>query len=134
VTKCWNCNVEIERAENWTPENRIWIETNLSRPHDFKKCYREKLIREGKWKQHSREAEDEPEVLSEPFITTDEIREWGFVVYCYYCKFKTRIQNAYEIHTLREHPSSLTVKKLCYPGLVDLKLLSLKPQGRSWEV
>jgi len=43
-----NCNVEVVRSENWTPEDRIWIENIEGAPkrHDFGKCYREKIQKE----------------------------------------------------------------------------------------
>ncbi len=48
VLKCWNCDTEIQRAENWTPLNKVWIENpeGAARPHDFKKCYSQKKARD----------------------------------------------------------------------------------------
>ena len=38
---CWNpgCNTDIVKGENWTPINKIWIETATDRPHNFRKCF-----------------------------------------------------------------------------------------------
>jgi hypothetical protein len=45
---CWNCKVPITKAENWTPANRVWIENpeGAAKPHDFRKCYWEKVAKE----------------------------------------------------------------------------------------
>jgi hypothetical protein len=47
--KCSNCDIEIERAENWTPVNKIWLNKQSGIPHDFKKCWRESKNPD-KWK------------------------------------------------------------------------------------
>ena len=46
--KCWNCDTEIVKSEQWTPKNRIWIENpeGAAREHDFGYCYKEKKDRE----------------------------------------------------------------------------------------
>lgn len=49
---------------------------------------------------------------------------------CYYCdinKFTNRYE--YQKHVLNKHPS-----KLCYPGQIELKLLSLQSQNMPWEI
>jgi len=48
---CWNngCNTDIIKAENWSPQNKIWIETASERPHNFKECFRKNLTKTGKW-------------------------------------------------------------------------------------
>ena len=41
MTICWNegCNTDIVKGENWTPQNKIWIETATDRPHNFRQCF-----------------------------------------------------------------------------------------------
>ncbi len=39
---CWNCGVKINKGENWTVQNKIWIEEGSERPHNFKVCFRNK--------------------------------------------------------------------------------------------
>jgi hypothetical protein len=150
--KCWNCEKEIVRSENWTPTNRIWIEDYHNNPkiHNFKKCYHEKQVREGKeFKIPSEEQLIHKE--EEDDIPYKSIRYWNFEVHCYYCDFTTRVQNTYEEHVLTEHwskqPQLTTIKTdsgqifsirtyashPCYPALVDLKLLGIKPHGYYWE-
>jgi len=45
---CWNCGKPITKSENWTPQNKLWIEDidNCPKQHDFKKCYRDKMQKE----------------------------------------------------------------------------------------
>ena len=49
--KCWNdgCDTDIIKAENWSPQNKCWIETASERPHNFKECFRKSLTKSGKW-------------------------------------------------------------------------------------
>ena len=48
---CWNegCNIDIIRGENWTPQNKIWIETATDRPHNFKQCFKQPYTKNGNW-------------------------------------------------------------------------------------
>ena len=50
---------------------------------------------------------------------------------CYYCDetFNEIGKQEYEKHVLSRHP-----KKQCYPGLSDIKKLSLTPKGMPWEI
>ena len=51
---------------------------------------------------------------------------------CYYCKdktFKTENRSEYQTHVLRYHRGGI-----CYPNYPAIVRLSLKPQGKSWEL
>jgi len=58
----------------------------------------------------------------------------GFEEYpekCYYCdqEFNGFGKKGYEKHVLNTHP-----RKLCYPGVADIKKYGLGRQGRNWEI
>jgi len=65
--KCWNfgCTVDIRKGENWSPVNKIWIDTSSEMPHDLKQCYKESMIKQGKWKNYEKKEEPEYEPIIE---------------------------------------------------------------------
>jgi hypothetical protein len=50
---------------------------------------------------------------------------------CYYCdkEFNGFGKKDYEKHVLNTHP-----RKMCYPGLADIKKYGLERQGQNWEI
>ena len=54
--RCWvhGCDIDIEKAANWTAVNKLWIETATERPHNFKECYKQSMIKQGKWINYSK--------------------------------------------------------------------------------
>ena len=153
--KCWNCGVEIIKAENWTSLNKLWIENpeNNPQPHDFKKCYREKLKREGKWKERTEEEEQEVPKTEVDYARQKSRTFTAGPVSCYYCDFTTIYVGEYEFHVVTEHYKAQTVIEkyetgsvkqdihvLCYPNKADfenenfkLAFPEAKPKGYSWE-
>ena len=68
MVQCWNfgCTVDIKRGENWTPLNKIWVNTSNDMPHDLKQCYKDSMIRQGKWHNYSPKPEYIPPIIEYP--------------------------------------------------------------------